>query len=87
VTDPADPTPVPPTVEELQREIEQLRWQLARKTREADIHREAVHDFYRDQLAAYTPMTAEEARELMTAPRGEKSIADLLAELEREAEG
>jgi hypothetical protein len=90
VSEPADPTPgpdaVPPTVEALQREIEQLRWQLARKTAEADIHRAAVYDFYRDKLNE-PPLTEDEIRELLNAPRGDTSIADLVAELEREAEG
>lgn len=89
MSEPADPTPGPdpvPTVEALQREVEELRWQLARKTREADMHRAAAYDFYRDKLG-YTPLTDEEIRALLLEPRAETSLADLLAELEREAEG
>lgn len=80
------PEPVPPTVESLQREIEELRWQLARKTTEADIHRETAYDWLRDKLNE-PPMTEEEIRVLLAEPQGDTSIADLLAELEREAEG
>ncbi|MFO0799742.1 MAG: hypothetical protein U0804_19905 [Gemmataceae bacterium] len=90
MSEPANPTPapdpVPPTVEALQREIEELRWQLARKTREADMHRAAAYDWLRDKLTE-PPMTEEEIRRLLLQPRGDTSLADLLAELEREAEG
>jgi len=86
VSEPANPTPgpdpVPPTVEALQREIEDLRWQLARKTTEADIHRQAVYDFYRDKFPT-DPMTEEEARELMNTPPGGETLSDIIAEFER----
>jgi len=80
------PDPVPPTVEALQREVEHLRWQLARKTTEADMYRATVYDWLRDKMTE-PPMTEEEIRRLLLQPRGETSLADLLAELEREAEG
>lgn len=83
---PSGPDPVPPTVEALQREIEHLRWQLARKTTEADIHREAVYHFYRDELAK-PPLTEEEIRELLAAPRSEESLLDIIEEYERRAGG
>lgn len=82
MSDPADPTPVPPTVEEPQREVEGLREQLARKTAEADIHRKAVFDIYRDRLAE-PPLTEDEIRELLTTPQGEGSLLDILEEYER----
>lgn len=90
MSEPANPTPapdpVPPTVEALQREIEHLRWQLARKTTEADMYRETVYDWLREKMTE-PPLTEDEIRVLLLQPRGETSLADLLAELEREAEG
>jgi len=83
---PSAPDPEKPTIEALQREIEKLRVQLARKSKEADIYRETVYDLYRDQFP-YVPMTEEEARELMFGPRAEKSIADLIAEHEQQLGG
>jgi hypothetical protein len=87
VTDntPTGPDPEKPTIESLQREIAELRFQLARKTTEADLYRETVYDLYRDKIP-FTPMTEEEARELMNtppAPPGE-SLGDLIADLQRE---
>jgi hypothetical protein len=38
-----------------------------------------------DAVEPYTPLTEEEAREMMTAPQGE-SIPDIIAELEKEIE-
>ncbi|QDU24263.1 hypothetical protein [Urbifossiella limnaea] len=90
MSEPANPTPapdpVPPTVEALQRQIEELRWQLARKTTEADIHRAAVYDFYRDKLAE-PPLTEDEIRELLAAPQSEESLLDILEEYERRTGG
>lgn len=86
MTDPTPPAPdpVPPTVEALQRELEELRFQLARKTREADIYRETVYDLYRDKFP-YVPMTEDEARELMNTPPSPpgESIREILEEYER----
>ena len=88
-----DPTPTPPapdperpTVEALQREIERLREQLARKTTEADIYRETVYDMVRGTYH-FTPMTEDEARELMNTPPGGESIRDIIAEYERRLGG
>jgi hypothetical protein len=89
MTDPATPpgpNPEPPSVEALQREIAHLREQLARKTTEATIYREAVYDMVRDKVS-YTPMTEEEARELMKTPPGGESIPDIIAEYERRLGG
>lgn len=85
-TTPPGPNPDPPTVEALQREIAHLREQLARKTTEAQIYREAVYDMVRDKVS-YPPMTEDEARELMNTPPGGETLGDIIAELEREIRG
>lgn len=82
MSEPANPTPgpdpVPPTVEALQREIEELRWRLARKTTGAAIHRETGHDWLHNKMG-YTALTEDEIRELLTAPRADgESIRDII---------
>jgi hypothetical protein len=73
------------TPDDLRARIEQLERDLARVTTERDMFKKTVYDDLRESIP-YTPMTLEEARELMTAPQGER-IVDIIAEYEKELAG
>jgi CHASE3 domain sensor protein len=74
-----------PTPDELQARIRQLEDELARVKTERDLYKKSV---YEEMMASipYTPMTLEEARELMSAPQGER-LTDIIAEYEKELDG
>ncbi len=73
-----------PTLDELQARIRQLESELARVKTERDLYRQSA---YAEMMASipYTPMTLDEARELMAAPQGER-LTDIVAEYEKELE-
>lgn len=73
------------TPDELRARIEQLEQELARVKTERDMFKKTVYDDLRETIP-YTPMTMEEARELMSAPQGER-ITDIIAEYEKELAG
>ncbi|MBL8864177.1 MAG: hypothetical protein KF873_00940 [Gemmataceae bacterium] len=77
--------PTHDTPEELRARIEQLERELARVKTERDLYKKTV---YAEMMASipYTPMTLEEAREMMAAPQGER-LTDIIAEYEKELEG
>ena len=68
--------------EQLKARIAELERELARVQTERDLFK---HTLYPDLMVSdlYTPMTLEEARELMSAPQGER-IEDIVSELEKE---
>lgn len=72
------------TPDELRARIEQLERELARVKTERDLYKQSA---YAEMMASipYTPMTLEEARELMSAPQGER-LTDIIAEYEKELE-
>lgn len=71
------------TPQELIERIAQLERQLARVTTERDMLKRTVYDDLRESVP-YTPMTLDEARELMSAPQGEETILDVIAEYKKE---
>ncbi len=73
------------TPDELRARIEQLEQELARVKTERDLYKQSA---YAEMMASipYTPMTLEEARELMSAPQGER-LTDIIAEYEKELDG
>jgi hypothetical protein len=88
--DVASQTPIdPPTgggesVAELKREVERLRAQLAKATAETETYRRAAYAML-EQLDPYIPPTEEELHDMIHGPR-DRSIRDIIAELEREGD-
>ncbi len=74
-----------PTPDELKSRIRQLESELAHVKTERDLYKQSAHA---EMMASipYTPMTLEEARELIAAPQGER-LSDIVAEYEKELEG
>lgn len=74
-----------PNPDELFARIRQLESEIEHLKRERDLYK-AVS--YADMMASipYTPMTVEEAREMMSAPQGER-LTDIIAEYEKELDG
>ena len=68
--------------EQLMARIAELERELARVQTERDLFK---HTLYPELMVSdlYTPMTLEEARELMSAPQGER-IEDIVCEFETE---
>jgi hypothetical protein len=73
-----------PTPDELRSRIDALEKELTRVTTERDLYKESADA----ELAniPYTPMTEDEARNLIAAPQGER-LLDIAAEFERRALG
>lgn len=71
------------TPDELRERIAQLERQLARVTKERDLFKQTVYNDLREAVP-HTPITLEEAHELMSAPPGEESILDVIAEYKQE---
>ena len=67
--------------EELARENERLREELAKAKAEAAEYRRAAYQFL-DELFPYVPPTPEELHELMHGPPG-PSILDIIEEYEK----
>ena len=74
--------PTGETPEQLKARIAELERELARVQTERDLYKQTV---YTEMMASipYVPITLEEARELMSAPQGER-LADIVCEFEKE---